>query len=1024
MKKSLRSRLAALIFFLIFTVCAFPISAAAADVDESKLSGYRVVSEREWQLSPGVTESEIVLQHTSGDKRQVTHVVEIDVTDPYTKVIPSYYKMAEGLAGKEYQTQIMSEQVKYAEENGYGNVVAAMNTCLHWYDTDYYKQHPELIGEPLGTLILDGVRYTNSQNTYFGAYTCIVINFDEKDGQPRPDSIPKIQVRQTYDAITGWEEQLIPASFHFLVKDGVNQHSVNDPEPFAPRTMMGVKSDGTLVLVMVEGRQAPFSTGFNAYEMAEYMISLGCVQAINCDGGGSSTFLSERPGEELALHCSPSDGAERPVAHGVLVISTLPASHVHTPGEKTDKEPTSAEPGYTGRVFCTECGAVIEEGTEFPTVGHTYSVDLTNKKIVCDCGCTFDKTGLQSVGGKNYYTVKGNLQSGWMLFDDAWYYFDPTSFAGADGSKTADNGVTFTFDGGRVTEGTWVKNASGTRYWYGPGYYRDTSTEPTSSRPYEIGGKTYLFNQNGYMQTGLVKFYNAKQFVYYRCGENGEAEILNGVHKDQLYLDGVLVRCYQLVKCNGDFYFVSDSNKIARNTTVYLGPVYIDGKTYADGSELVPGYYTFDADGKMVIKTVPETPDTPPENRKNGVIDGYLYINDVKQTRYKLVEYDGNLYFINDGDKVARSVKLFLSAAYVSGKTLPDGTALAPGYYTFDAEGRMVVENTSAPETPEPPEAPPTAGKNGVIDGYLYINDVKQTRYKLVKYNGNFYFVNDGDKIAKNMRLYLSATYVSGKTFPDGRSVQPGYYYFDSEGRMIIESAKNGVVGDYLYVNDVKQTRYKLVEHAGSFYFINDGDKIARNMRLYLNESFVSGKTLPDGTALKPGYYRFDSLGRMIIESAQNGVIDGLLYINGVKQTRYKLVEYDGNLYFINDGDKVAVNMRLYLSATYVSGKTFPDGRAVQPGYYRFDGEGRMIVESAKNGVVGDYLYINDAKQTRYKLVMYDNHYYFINDGDKIAKSMRLYLNETFVSGKTLPDGSALKPGFYYFDAEGKMIVS
>jgi hypothetical protein len=135
-------------------------------------------------------------------------------------------------------------------------------------------------------------------------------------------------------------------------------------------------------------------------------------------------------------------------------------------------------------------------------------------------------------------------------------------------------------------------------------------------------------------------------------------------------------------------------------------------------------------------------------------------------------------------------------------------------------------------------------------------------------------------------------------------------------------------------------------------------------------------------------------------------------------------VEYDGNLYFINDGDKVAVNMRLYLSATYVSGKTFPDGRAVQPGYYRFDGEGRMIVESAKNGVVGDYLYINDAKQTRYKLVLYEDNYYFINDGDKIAKSMRLYLNETFVSGKTLPDGSALKPGFYYFDAEGKMIVS
>ena len=77
---------------------------------------------------------------------------------------------------------------------------------------------------------------------------------------------------------------------------------------------------------MNDGRQSPYSAGFTNYEMAEFMLSLGCVVAVNGDGGGSSAFLSQRPGEELKVNCSPSDGAERPTTHGILVISTAPAT--------------------------------------------------------------------------------------------------------------------------------------------------------------------------------------------------------------------------------------------------------------------------------------------------------------------------------------------------------------------------------------------------------------------------------------------------------------------------------------------------------------------------------------------------------------------------------------------------------------------------------------------------------------------------------------------------------------------------
>ena len=143
---------------------------------------------------------------------------------------------------------------------------------------------------------------------------------------------------------------------------------------------------------------------------------------------------------------------------------------------------------------------------------------------------------------------------------------------------------------------------------------------------------------------------------------------------------------------------------------------------------------------------------------------------------------------------------------------------------------------------------------------------MKQVRYQLVEFEGSFYFINDGDKVVKGRKLYLSQQFVEGKTFADGRAIQVGYYEFDADGKMIIPELKHGVVGDYLYINDVKQVRYQLIEFEGSFYFINDGDKIVRSKKLYLSDKFVEGKTFADGTAITAGYYYFDADGKMVIE--------------------------------------------------------------------------------------------------------------------------------------------------------------
>ncbi len=57
-----------------------------------------------------------------------------------------------------------------------------------------------------------------------------------------------------------------------------------------PRTAAGYTKDGKLILMVIDGRQEK-SRGVNLPELAHLMLELGCVEALNLDGGGSSTLV-------------------------------------------------------------------------------------------------------------------------------------------------------------------------------------------------------------------------------------------------------------------------------------------------------------------------------------------------------------------------------------------------------------------------------------------------------------------------------------------------------------------------------------------------------------------------------------------------------------------------------------------------------------------------------------------------------------------------------------------------------------
>jgi predicted amidohydrolase/exopolysaccharide biosynthesis protein len=115
-----------------------------------------------------------------------------------------------------------------------------------------------------------------------------------------------------------------------LLRDGV---PYDDPYPPAPREALrrvpltGAlrQSDGTLVLLEVDGRAPHVSVGLTRSEFTALLRGLGGVDGMAFDGGGSATLVARAIGDaEASVRNKPSDGRERPVADGLFVYSDAP----------------------------------------------------------------------------------------------------------------------------------------------------------------------------------------------------------------------------------------------------------------------------------------------------------------------------------------------------------------------------------------------------------------------------------------------------------------------------------------------------------------------------------------------------------------------------------------------------------------------------------------------------------------------------------------------------------------------------
>ena len=301
---------------ILMIVSVLPLSVLASEFDTSVSNDYfTVISEDKYALAPGASETELILNNATGDDRKVVHYFEVDPKNENIEVLPGYYGIDKldpdnlALDGVEDKTKYwkaeqLTKTVAYYEGLGY-NVVGAMNTALA-YDSD----------APYGYMVMNGV-VLGTPEVHKGAQTYLAI-----------DAEGNCELRSMSTPLDGTEVTAISANFGWLVKDGVLQtKTVERTSSDASRSMIGIKADGTLIFCQVDGRNAPLSTGLSNYEMGEMMLSLGCVNAVNCDGGGSSTFVSKREGEtENTMRSVPSDGSERATINSVILVSNAKAT--------------------------------------------------------------------------------------------------------------------------------------------------------------------------------------------------------------------------------------------------------------------------------------------------------------------------------------------------------------------------------------------------------------------------------------------------------------------------------------------------------------------------------------------------------------------------------------------------------------------------------------------------------------------------------------------------------------------------
>lgn len=169
------------------------------------------------------------------------------------------------------------------------NSIAGVNGGL--YVSDSNKG-----GKPLGLVVCNGEIQYNNPTGYAGLHligfdTNNVLRIISLEGMNSTQIEELVKKEKIRDAVV-FQEESSDKNNHFvkLVINGEARQMNGSGSGANPRTVIGQKADGTVLLLVTDGRGASGHLGATASDLINVMMEYGAVNAANLDGGSSSSM--------------------------------------------------------------------------------------------------------------------------------------------------------------------------------------------------------------------------------------------------------------------------------------------------------------------------------------------------------------------------------------------------------------------------------------------------------------------------------------------------------------------------------------------------------------------------------------------------------------------------------------------------------------------------------------------------------------------------------------------------------------
>ncbi len=1032
-----------------YTYADFICRLAGDYVESGENKLFTVFSSESANLAPGINQ-QIKMATTADGKQIVYYLATADLTRDDVNLYANYHNNdpTQGWEMQRVQDQALAAEQRHSDPNSEHyienyNVIAAVNGSGFNMST----------GEPSGVLVMEGVEYHPISSAGFVGIL--------KDGTP------VIGTKEEYETIyKGQVQEAIACFGSRLIKDGKIVEGLDDER--APRTAIGFTKTGKVVLLVLDGRQEPFSAGGGYQTLAQILLEAGCVEATNLDGGGSTTFVAQQPGDEsLSVVNKPSDGFARSVSTSWILVSTAPSSTAFdhaviesdydylTVGASLQMSAVGISPsgnsvdipeGTVWAVSDEKIGSITADGVFTAMQNGDVEVLMMLDGIVVG-----SKT-MHIVLPDNLYFTKTNMETVYgetkVLPLKALYMGKEVLAVPADFTFTLSNSKAGTISGisfvTTADENTGVNSVTVTA---------SLTANPGAAASimislYKQGELTFDFDQ----ATG-----GDRQLAWYRDVSNTTTDD-NSVYtivapgQDMVTSYILAIDMTQIpipARLEELTYMLPGSDIEGANAWTFLCQL-AERISVLSEIKAVVNYdpnFTLDISGLQLINQYFTLSDVTVDEENSTLT---LTLNWKKQTQAIDIDSANPMCIVNglkltpkaDAQWDSKNQLKAINTGNISYKIYMRASAL----YSF----------SSKPENQEifglysyinPDDSYDKGGYfqdtyKEFYDSYTLVNQLKEGWYNE---DGGFAYYEQGVKytgvkIADGLYYNFGENGIlATKTAYTGLFVEDGSTYYAKLGEKVkgwqsigedwyLFNWQTGVGenGTYFTTIDGVNVTYELengklvkgywhndgvgLQYFYGPYYYKQGWKTIDGEQYFFEEYYAATGVYPvrAAHATEATWCEFTETGALV-GNAQDGLYwyEGQRYYVANATTQYSgLYIVDGAYYYANSNGTLKVDTVSWISYT----------RGVIPaGTYRFDAEGRIIMTTElvdEDGTL--YYYKNGARTANAGLVEYQGSIYLIGEGAMITKNITRWVSKT----------NGLKPaGTYTFDADGKMVI-